>query len=399
VKIVLFTFYYPPDIGAGSFRAVALVEALSNKISPGDELHVVTTHPNRYATHKVFAKDSERNGNITIHRFQVPGHQSGMLSQVRTFTVFAWHALRYCANLKPDFVIGTTSRLMTGLLAGFSSKLVGCCYFIDLRDIFSAAISDLFSIKSPILGRFMRASFYFFEKLLLSHAAGVNVVSEGFPDYFLKKGVDTSNWSFFPNGVDQEFIDVDFQANAIPSSIKTVLYAGNIGSGQGLELVVPEIAKKLGCDFQFKIVGDGGKRKSLEERVAAMKLDNVELLPPVGREQLIQHYRQADILFLHLNDVPAFKRVLPSKIFEYAVLDKPIVAGLSGYSAQFIVDNIGHASLFKPGDIDSCVTTIKNAVEHLVDHEKSRRFIERYSRERIMERMADHVLSIVKRVE
>ena len=184
MKIVFFTFYYPPDLGAGSFRAVALVEALSNKISPGDELHIVTTHPNRYATHKVFAKDSELNGNITIRRVRVPGHQSGMLSQVRTFTVFAWHALRYSTKLKPDFVIGTTSRLMTGLLAGFSSKLVGCGYFIDLRDIFSETISDLFSKKSPLLGRFMRAFFYFFEKPLLRHAAGVNVVSEGFLDYF-----------------------------------------------------------------------------------------------------------------------------------------------------------------------------------------------------------------------
>ena len=399
VKIVLFTFYYPPDLGAGSFRAVAMVEALSKKISSGDELHVVTTHPNRYATHKVFANDSKRKENITIHRIQVPGHQSGMFSQALTFTVFAWHALRYCTNLRPDFVIATTSRLMTGLLAGFSSKLVGCCYFIDLRDIFSEAISDLFSIKSPLLGRFMRASFYFVEKSLLRHAVGVNVVSEGYPDYFLKKGIDTSNWSFFPNGVDKEFIGVDSQANAISSSIKTILYAGNIGSGQGLELVVPEIAKKLGEDFRFQIVGDGGKRKLLKESVAAMELDNVELLPPVGREQLIKHYRQADILFLHLNDIPAYKRVLPSKIFEYAVLDKPIVAGLSGYSAQFIVDNIGQAFLFNPGDVDGCVTAIQNTVGYRVNHEKNRRFIEKYSRERIMNRMANHVLSIFKRDE
>ena len=53
VKILLFTFYYPPDLSAGSFRAVALIEALSKKISSEDELHVVTTHPNRYFSHKV----------------------------------------------------------------------------------------------------------------------------------------------------------------------------------------------------------------------------------------------------------------------------------------------------------------------------------------------------------
>ena len=91
--------------------------------------------------------------------------------------------------------------------------------------------------------------------------------------------------------------------------------------------------------------------------------------------------------------------MLPSKLFEYIAVGKPIVAGLSGYSEQFIVDNIGHASLFKPGDVDGCVTTIQNAVGHHVDYERSRRFVERYSRKRIMERMANHVLSIVKRDE
>ena len=59
MKIVFFTFYYPPDLSAGSFRAVALVEAILRKISSADEFHVVTTNPNRYASHKVFAKDME----------------------------------------------------------------------------------------------------------------------------------------------------------------------------------------------------------------------------------------------------------------------------------------------------------------------------------------------------
>ena len=81
------------------------------------------------------------------------------------------------------------------------------------------------------------------------------------------------------------------------------------------------------------------------------------------------------------------------------MLDKPIVAGLSGYSAQFIVDNIGQAFLFNPGDVDGCVTAIQNTVGCRVNHEKNRRFIEKYSRERIMNRMANHVLSIFKRDE
>ena len=114
MKIVFFTFYYSPDLCAGSFRAAALVKALAKKLGNNDQLHVITTHPNRYASHRVEADDIEIDGNITIHRIAVPSHQSGMISQMRTFGVFAFSAFRLCRKLKPDFLIGTTSRLMTG---------------------------------------------------------------------------------------------------------------------------------------------------------------------------------------------------------------------------------------------------------------------------------------------
>jgi glycosyltransferase involved in cell wall biosynthesis len=232
------------------------------------------------------------------------------------------------------------------------------------------------------------------ERHLLVNAAGVNVVSEAFPDYFQEKGIDTSKWTFFPNGVDREFIDFGLNTAGKCSDFKTVLYAGNIGSGQGMETIVPEVAKQLGSKFKFQIVGDGSTCKLLEERITALGVGNVELLPPVERTQLIKHYRSADILFLHLNNVSAFKRVLPSKIFEYIALGKPIVAGLNGYSARFIKKNIGHAYLFNPGDIDECVSCIQKASTLVVNHNDIDRFIEKYSREHIMENMANHIIPI-----
>jgi len=53
MKIVFFTFYYPPDLSAGSFRAVALARALAKKLGTNDELHVITTHTYRYASQRV----------------------------------------------------------------------------------------------------------------------------------------------------------------------------------------------------------------------------------------------------------------------------------------------------------------------------------------------------------
>jgi len=143
------------------------------------------------------------------------------------------------------------------------------------------------------------------------------------------------------------------------------------------------------------VIGDGGKRVILEEKINHKNIDNVKVLPPVSRPKLIDYYKNADILFLHLNNIPAFRRVLPSKIFEYAALGKPIVAGLSGYSAKFLNKNIPYATVFDPGNVDQCVNFIKKAESIKIDKDKIDMFIKEYAREKIMKKMATHILVLV----
>jgi glycosyltransferase involved in cell wall biosynthesis len=392
LKIVFFTFYYPPDLCAGSFRAIALAQALSKRMKNDDELHIITTHPNRYENHRVKASDIEVHGNIIIHRISVPSHKSGMFSQARTFVTYALASYKLCNKLNPDFLIGTTSRLMTGVLTGLSARKLGCKYFIDLRDIFSETISDIFSQKNKLLGSISKKTFSLLERWLFNKATGVNVVSEGFPEYFQTMGIDTSNWSFFPNGVDKIFTNLPFIENKRLKEITTVLYIGNIGTGQGLENILPATAKYMGNKYQFLVIGGGGATSKLINTIKNNNVDNIEILAPIKREKLIKYYEDADILFVHLNDIPAFQRVLPSKIFEYAALRKPIVAGLSGYSAKFILDNVPYATIFNSGDVDGCVDAIKKAETLEIKDKNSDIFIEKFSLEKIMNKMAKHIL-------
>ncbi len=384
-------------MSAGSFRAISLVKALSKKICSNDELHIITTHPNRYSSHKVLAKDIELNGNIVIHRMMVPNHHSSMISQSRTFYAYAVSAYRLCKQLDPDFIIGTTGRLMTGVLAGISAHRARCRYFIDLRDIFSETISDIFSRKNKTLGKILKTIFSFLDKRLFNGASGVNVVSEGFPEYFQNKGIDTSNWSFFPNGVDIEFTNLPTVKSITLKKVITILYAGNIGSGQGLETILPDVAERLSYNYRFLVIGDGGTRESLEKKVRDKNIDNIIILPPVERDKLIKYYQNADILFLHLNDIPAFRRVLPSKIFEYAALGKPIVAGLSGYSAKFMKDNLQYASVFNPGDVEGACSSIHEVSNLIIPDNIVTDFIEHYERKSIMDKMAKHILNIANK--
>jgi len=301
-----------------------------------------------------------------------------------------------CKKISPDFLIGTTGRLMTGVLTGILAWRLSIRYFIDLRDIFSETISGLFSRKSRMFGSITKVFFSFLDCRLLRNASGVNIVSEGFHDYFRNEGLNTSEWTFFPNGVDKEFLNFQFERSSISEDLKIILYAGNIGSGQGLETIVPSVAKQLGNRFRFVIVGDGGKSSQLMAQIKKEGISNVEMVLPVSRTVLINYYNKADILFLHLNNIQAFHRVLPSKIFEYAAIRKPIVAGLSGYSSKFIKNQLPYACVFEPGDTKGAYLSILKASKVNVPLKVVDQFIHKYSRDSIMESMAKHLLKIMK---
>jgi hypothetical protein len=113
-------------------------------------------------------------------------------------------------------------------------------------------------------------------------------------------------------------------------------------------------------------------------------------MPPVSRENLLLLYRDSDILFIHLNDYPAFHKVLPSKLFEYAATGKPIVAGVAGYSALFLKCVPGVVT-FKPTNVCDGVAAIRDVKLGLVSRQL---FIERYRRVQLSQELADSILTV-----
>lgn len=396
MKLIFFTFYFEPDLSAGSFRASSLTKAIAKRLDKKSEIHVITTQPNRYKEFKVEAKNLEIDKNITIHRVSIPEHKNTLISQVYSFVFYALKAYKLCLRLKPNFIIGTTGRLMTGLLSGICAARSKIPYFIDLRDIFSESISDLFSKKNPFFSRIIKYFFFQIEKKLVSSAIGVNVVSEGFIEYFENQQINTSEWTCFTNGVDSEFENSMNISHKKNNEKKTILYAGNIGSGQGLHSIIPDLAFKLRNSHNFIIIGDGGRKSELIQIIKSRKIENIQFFAPIERKMLINYYQTADILFLHLNDYPAFKRVLPSKIFEYASVGKPILAGLEGYSSKFIKENIPYSIVFKPCDVDSCIESISKLEAIKISKHNIEFFIDKFNRRNIMDKMAYHLIMLVK---
>ncbi len=390
-RILLLTFFYPPDLSAGSFRACALVGAL--RAHAGERVHVdvLTTQPNRYHEHACETRILESVDGVRIRRIRLPAHRSGFRGQAVAFAAFAWQATRYARGGRYDLVVATSSRLMTAVLGAWIAYRQGARLYLDIRDIFVENLGELFS--RPVSSMLM-VGFGALERWAVRRADKVNLVTAGFLGYFQAR-YPKQQFSQFTNGVDDDFVEFPLhdcrdQCKGRPLQI---FYAGNVGDGQGLHRIVPELARRLGDEVQFRVVGAGSRLEVLREAITASGLNNVELVEPVAREQLLDLYRQADVLFLHLNDFRAFRRVLPSKVFEYAATGKPVWAGVAGYAAEFIQDEIANAAVFAPCDSAGAM----NALRRLKLGQTPRpEFVARFARSRIMRAMAADVLELVE---
>lgn len=388
-RILFLTFYFPPDLCAGSFRSSALIEQLRKQ---NFEIDVITTQPNRYKELLTKVASSERIDNVQIERIKITQHDSGLLDQIISFYDFYKKTIKVTKNKDYDLIFATTSRLFTGYLAARISNRTKTVLYLDVRDLFSDTIKDIFKSKlfKPLHHIILKIEKYTFES-----AEKINIVSPGFSTYFTKR-YSNKKISHFTNGIDDIFLQFFKNTEqSVENKIKkklTILYAGNIGSGQNLHQIIPDLSKNLAGNAEFRIIGGGGMKKKLIEAIKAQGCVNVEVIDPIPQDQLLFEYLKADILFLNLGKQAAFEKVIPSKIFEYAATGKPILAGLSGVSARFAKSEIENCAIFHPSNPESAIIELRKLQ---LENYSRERFNNKYSRKTIMKDMARDIADCI----
>ncbi len=104
-----------------------------------------------------------------------------------------------------------------------------------------------------------------------------------------------------------------------------VLYSGNIGNTHNVEYII-EVAKQLkdNSDIQFLIIGEGGKKKMIENKVTEYGLKNCTFLTWQSVEMMPYSLASADIAVITLNDDTASLSV-PSKTYNLLAVGAPLL--------------------------------------------------------------------------
>ena len=382
-RYFIFTFYYEPDLCAGTFRSSGLVRQLYKNFNEA-EIYVFASQPNRYDSYSP-KQPLYENLNSRIHIYRSPIIRRVPFKSPLNFLIYFVFSIYKSIRIKnPDVVFATSSRLFTAILGYVVSRITKCeKLIIDIRDIFSDTLASLKKNSNYILqiSKIIKK----IEKLILEKADVVIFVSEGFVQYF--KELDLQNYYVLTNGIDENFLNESYEKEIVSKS-KKIVYLGNIGEGQGLQYILPNIAEEISSDYSIEVYGGGKYQHELKNICMDMGLQNkIKINGPVTRREVIQIYKDADYLFLHLNNYKAFEKVLPSKIFEYANTNKPILAGVNGYAREFIQDNVDGCLLFEPCNSKDFIQKFnQKKLKPFYDRSE---FVKQYTREEISKKIAN----------
>ncbi|MBU6216485.1 MAG: glycosyltransferase family 4 protein [Acidobacteria bacterium] len=362
--------HFAPDTAPTGEVATAIVEALADR---GHRVHVVTALP-WYRLHDVepewqggrWRTESTAWGAVTrLHPF--PTDKRNIPARALAFGGFT--ALASAASLttriRPDAVLAMSPPLPLGVTGWLASIARGRPFVFNIQDVFPDVAVEL----GAITDRRVIAAASALERWSYRRADAVTVLSEDLRvNVAAKLGPHRpERVRVIPNFVDTERIVAMDRATAYRDEHGlgdrlVVMYAGNVGMSQSLDLVV-EAARRLRArdDVVFVINGGGS---ALDDLVgSAAGLDNIRFVPSQPRERLPEVLATGDVHLIPLRRGLARSSV-PSKLYSILAAGRPVLASVDeGTEVDRTVRSAGAGVAVPPEDPEAFTA----ALERLLD--------------------------------
>ena len=369
MKIIFITLNYSPElIGVGKYST-----EMSEWLSSREHTIEVICAPPYYPEWKVrdgwssLTYTCEVNKNISIKRcpIYVPEKPTGIKRVIHLFSFWLTSLPIILAKTlsKPDLVIVIEPPIFCASSALLLAKLTGAKSILHVQDFEVDAAFELGLLKNDLI----RSIVSKVERFLLSKFDCVSTISSKMKSKLNEKGVKKESQYLFPNWVDTNLIvpltstSIFFDELKIPPASKVLLYSGNMGNKQGLEIII-SAAEMLQSrrDIFIVMCGDGAIKRKLEK--LAKNVKNIIWLPFQSLGKL-NHLLGLATIHLLPQSLEAADLVMPSKLTGMLSSGRPIIA-TADLNTQLgeVVSKCG--IVVPPGDSVALVSAILKLVDN-----------------------------------
>jgi glycosyltransferase involved in cell wall biosynthesis len=260
-------------------------------------------------------------------------------------------------NNPPDFLI----------FAAVVPKMLGARLILDMHEPMPelyASIRGLDAHAFPV--RALRA----IEGLATRFADRVVTVSEICRKTFAARGTAAEKITVVKNVCDLELFDPRRHVTAAASGatangVQRVIYHGTLVGRYGVDLLVRAFAR-VRDRFPAARLEIFGRGETMEELAALARelgvADRVHFGGQVALSSIPAKIAAADVGVVPNRKDIFMDLVLPTKLFEYIAMEKPVVVARTAA----VIDHFGAQDLylFEPGDVDALARTLEDALSH-----------------------------------
>jgi colanic acid biosynthesis glycosyl transferase WcaI len=398
LRILIYGLNYSPELtGIGKYTG----EMAAWLAERGHEVRVVTAPP-YYPAWRIredyrgaWYRTERAQGQPVVYRtpLYVPQRPTGIKRIVHlvSFMLGSLPIMLREMFWQPDVVFTVEPTFFCAPLTLFVAKSAGAACWLHVQDfeVDAAFELGLLPAQGPVHDAALRTERFF--TFAFDRVSGV---SPRMVDRARAKGIPNDRVVLFPNWVDVDAIypldpaasrsnmirrELAEQVPEIESKI-ILLYSGNMGAKQGLELLAP-LAESFAADSRvhFLFCGDGAFRTRLEALVAHRP--NVTLLPLQPLDRLNHLLNAADIHLLPQR-ASAADLVMPSRLSAMLSSGRPVIA--TAHAGTQVAQVVEGRGLAVPAED---ARALHAAVQRLVDDEELRLALGRTAREYAVEHL------------
>ncbi len=226
-----------------------------------------------------------------------------------------------------DAVLAVCPLLQSGLVPALLARRQRIPFIFHVQDLQLDAARELAILRQPQLLSFLSG----LERFLFSRAQAVTTISRAMAAKIAAKGASPDRIHVLPNWADLDDIKPEAGRRAGRRELGLdeeilVLYAGNMGEKQGLEVILAAAdLTRHNRRIRYILAGEGAARERLVSRARSAALDSVSFLPLQARDRFPQLLAAADI-HLVVQRHQASDLVMPSKLGNILAAGRPFIA-------------------------------------------------------------------------
>jgi glycosyltransferase involved in cell wall biosynthesis len=253
-------------------------------------------------------------------------------------------------------------------------------------------VQDIFPENAVYSGKMKKNGivykcFSFMQRHAYRYASRIITISEDMKDQLVEIGTPADkievvyNWSYRDTMYDPSEIDYSCLDGIIDRNKFNVVYAGNIGVMQNVEIVIRAAAQmKCDKDLCFQVIGDGAYRKKLEQLAAELQADNVYFHDMMPSDCAPAIYSAADVNIIPLAE-NIYRTALPSKTATCLACGKPIIFAIGKESKMAnVIRESTNCPVIGCNDVEALCEAIRQIRQKSIQCKMERLFLSSFSK-------------------